>query len=124
MTGSLTRYLRRNPILVVGLSLITFLLLFTALGYLFWDVQMYRPLSAPANQSPTWDHPFGTDRQGRDLFAVIIAGTPLTLYIGLLAGAMGVFVGTVLALVAAYAVYVYFVFSPQAQSGAVTLNLF
>jgi peptide/nickel transport system permease protein len=98
----MTRYLRRNPILVVGLSLIGFLLLFTALGYLFWDVQMYRPLSAPANQSPSWDHPFGTDRQGRDLFAVIIAGTPLTLYIGLLAGALGVTVGTILALIAAY----------------------
>lgn len=82
--------------------LIGFLALFTLLGYLFWDVSMHRPLSAPANQSPTWDHPFGTDRQGRDLLAVIIAGTPLTLYIGVLAGAIGVVVGTVLALVSAY----------------------
>ena len=96
------RYLRRNKILVVGLFLIGFLGLFTVLGYLFWDVAMHRPLSAPANQSPSWDHPFGTDRQGRDLFAVIIAGTPLTLYIGVLAGAIGVTVGTVLALVSAY----------------------
>ena len=96
------RYLRRNKILLVGLFLIGFLAVFTIAGYLFWDVQMYRPLSAPANQSPTWDHPFGTDRQGRDLLAVIIAGTPLTLYIGVLAGAIGVTVGTILALVSAY----------------------
>jgi peptide/nickel transport system permease protein len=96
------RYLRRNKILVVGLFLIGFLAVFTIAGYIFWDVSMYRPLSAPANLSPTWDHPFGTDRQGRDLLAVIIAGTPLTLYIGVLAGAIGVTVGTVLALVSAY----------------------
>jgi peptide/nickel transport system permease protein len=96
------RYLRRNKILLVGVFLIGFLAVFTIAGYLFWDVSMYRPLSAPANQSPSWDHPFGTDRQGRDLLAVIIAGTPLTLYIGVLAGAIGVTVGTVLALVSAY----------------------
>jgi peptide/nickel transport system permease protein len=96
------RYLRRNKILVVGLFLIGFLAVFTIAGYIFWDVSMYRPLSAPANLSPTWDHPFGTDRQGRDLLAVIIAGTPLTLYIGVLAGAIGVTIGTVLALVSAY----------------------
>jgi peptide/nickel transport system permease protein len=96
------RYLRRNKILLVGLFLIGFLAVFTIAGYLFWDVSMYRPLSAPANQSPTMDHPFGTDRQGRDLLAVIIAGTPLTLYIGVLAGAIGVTVGTILALVSAY----------------------
>jgi peptide/nickel transport system permease protein len=95
-------YLRRNKILLVGIFLLGFLAMFTVLGYLFWDVQMHRPLSAPANQSPTWDHPFGTDRQGRDLLAVIIAGTPLTLYIGVLAGAIGVVVGTVLALISAY----------------------
>lgn len=96
------RYLRRNKILLFGVSLIGFLALFTITGYLFWDVEMYRPLSAPANQSPSWDHPFGTDRQGRDLLATIVAGTPLTLYIGVLAGAIGVTVGTVLALISAY----------------------
>lgn len=95
-------YLRRNKVLLVGVFLIGFLALFTILGYLFWDVSMYRPLSAPANQPPSWDHPFGTDRQGRDLLATIVAGTPLTLYIGVLAGAIGVTVGTVLALVSAY----------------------
>jgi peptide/nickel transport system permease protein len=98
----MVRYLLRNKVLLVGIFLLGFLALFTIFGYLFWDVSNYRPLSAPANQSPTWDHPFGTDRQGRDLFAVIIAGTPLTLYIGVLAGAIGVSVGTVLALVSAY----------------------
>jgi len=33
----------------------------------------------PALQPPSWDYPFGTDRQGRDLLAVMVTGTPLTL---------------------------------------------
>ena len=60
-----------------------------------------RPLSVPALQPPSWDYPFGTDRQGRDLLAVMVAGTPLTLRIGFIAGFLGVGIGTVLAFIAA-----------------------
>ena len=56
----------------------------------------------PALQPPSWDYPFGTDRQGRDLLAVMVVGTPLTLRIGFIAGFIGVGVGAVLAFTAAY----------------------
>lgn len=95
-------YLRRNPSLAVGLGLILALILFAALGRLLWGVDLARPLSAPANQPPSWDHPLGSDRQGRDLFAVLIQGTSLTVYVGLVAGLLGVVIGTTLALIAAY----------------------
>src|SRR2546423_15587755 len=80
------RYLRRNPSFIIGLALILGLLLFTAIGALTWDLQRIRVLSVRALQPPSWALPFGSDRQGRDLFAVIIAGAPLTLKIGLVAG--------------------------------------
>ena len=51
---------------------------------------------------PPAEYPFGTDRQGRDLLAVMVAGTPLTLRIGFIAGFLGVGIGTVLAFVGAY----------------------
>lgn len=95
-------YLRRNKSLMVGLILLMIIFLFAGLGRIFWDTDMASPLSGPAGQPPSWDHPFGTDRQGRDLLAVMIVGTPLTLYIGLLAGFIGVAIGTALALLAAY----------------------
>jgi peptide/nickel transport system permease protein len=95
-------YLRRNKSLVVGAVLILLLLLFAGVGRLLWDVGLASPLSAPANRPPSWEHPLGTDRQGRDLLAVMLVGTPLTFYIGLLAGFLGVVIGTALALVAAY----------------------
>jgi len=66
------------------------------------DTEDARPLSVPALRPPSWDYPFGTDRQGRDLFAVMVAGTPLTLRIGFIAGFLGVGLGTVLAFTGAY----------------------
>lgn len=47
------RYLGRNRSLVIGLSLLLALVLFSAIGYLVWDASMYRPLSAPANRAPS-----------------------------------------------------------------------
>jgi peptide/nickel transport system permease protein len=95
-------YLRRNPSLIVGLSLIGGLMLFSLIGSFTWDLDRTRALSVRAIQPPSWELPFGSDRQGRDLFAVIIAGTPLTLRIGLIAGLLGVGLGTVLAFISAY----------------------
>jgi peptide/nickel transport system permease protein len=100
--GAVLRYLRRNPSLILGISLIGGLLLFSLIGSLTWDLERSRALSVRAIQPPSWELPFGSDRQGRDLFAVIIAGTPLTLRIGLIAGFLGIALGTILAFVSAY----------------------
>lgn len=96
------KYLRRNPALVSGLLMLLALLLFCVIGPLFVDVTNSAPLSVPASRPPSADYPLGTDRQGRDILAVMIAGTPLTLRIGFLAGLIGVGIGTILAFVSAY----------------------
>ncbi len=96
------RYLRRNTSLVVGIVLLGILVVFMVVGALTVDTSNAQPLSVPALQPPSWDYPFGTDRQGRDLLAVMVAGTPLTLRIGFIAGFSGVGVGAVLAFTAAY----------------------
>jgi peptide/nickel transport system permease protein len=96
------RYLRRNPSLVLGTALLVLLALFITVGRLFIDPADARPLSVPTLRPPSWDYPFGTDRQGRDLFAALVTGTPLTLKIGFIAGFLGVGIGTVLAFVAGY----------------------
>jgi len=96
------RYLRRNPSLAVGIALLAGLALFIVVGRLVVDIEDARPLSVPTLRPPSHDLPFGSDRQGRDLLAVMIAGTPLTLRIGFIAGFLGVGIGTVLAFVGAY----------------------
>ena len=95
-------YLRRNLSLVVGIVLLSALGFFVIIGHLVVDTSKSRPLSAPAVQAPSIAHPFGTDRQGRDLFATMVAGTPLTLRIGFIAGLLGVGIGAILGFVSAY----------------------
>jgi peptide/nickel transport system permease protein len=72
------------------------------IGHVVVDTSKSRPLSAPAVQAPSIAHPFGTDRQGRDLLATMVAGTPLTLRIGFIAGLLGVGIGAILGFVSAY----------------------
>jgi peptide/nickel transport system permease protein len=96
------RYVKRNPSLGMGLGILLFLTVFTVVGSFYIDPQDAFPLSAPASRPPTWDYPFGTDGQGRDLFAVAVAGTWLTIRIGLIAGIIGVAIGTALGFTSAY----------------------
>jgi peptide/nickel transport system permease protein len=96
------RYLCRNPSLAVGIALLALLALFVIVGHLLADTEDARPLSVPTLRPPSAEYPFGTDRQGRDLLAVMVAGTPLTLRIGFIAGLLGVGFGTVLAFIGAY----------------------
>jgi len=71
-------------------------------GSFMVDLQRARPLSARALQPPGAALPFGSDKQGRDLFAVMVAGTPLTIRIGLIAGLIGTTVGATLAFIGGY----------------------
>jgi peptide/nickel transport system permease protein len=95
-------YTRRNTSLLVGLCLLAALVLFVGLGHLLVDTSKSRALSAPAIKPPSLQYPFGTDRQGRDLLATMVAGTPLTLRIGFIAGFLGVGIGTILGFTSAY----------------------
>lgn len=71
-------------------------------GHLLVNVDKARALSAPALRPPSAQYLFGTDRQGRDLLAMMVAGTPLTLRIGFIAGFLGVGIGALLGFTSAY----------------------
>ncbi len=88
--------------LVVGLGLLALLVAFSVFGRLLWDVALAEPLSARPNRPPSLANPFGTDSRGRDLLAVMILGTWLTLKVGVLSGLMGITLGTLVGLAAAY----------------------
>lgn len=96
------RYTRRNPTLAVGIGLLLAVVLFWGIGSIFVPFSRTFALSVPASLPPSWEFPLGTDRQGRDLLAVMIAGTALTLRIGLIAGTIGILIGTILGFVSAY----------------------
>jgi peptide/nickel transport system permease protein len=96
------RYARRNPTLIVGFVLLLGLLLFVVIGSFVVDTDKARALSVRPLQEPSDRYPLGTDKQGRDMLALMVAGIPLTLRIGLIAGILGVGFGAIVAFVAAY----------------------
>lgn len=100
--GSVIAYCRRNPQLVVGVALLLFLLLVSVLGRFVFSVNDAQPMVAAPDLPPSAGYPLGTDDQGRDLFAVIVVGLPLTLQIGFLAGSVGLGVGVCLGMLAGY----------------------
>ncbi|MEZ4662941.1 MAG: ABC transporter permease subunit [Caldilineaceae bacterium] len=51
---------------------------------------------------PSWDHPMGTESNGRDMLAVLIVGAPRSLRIGLIAAGIGMLVGIVLGFTAGF----------------------
>jgi peptide/nickel transport system permease protein len=98
----LISYIGRNRSLIAGIILLLALGLFVGIGYIFVDTENARALSVPTLKPPSWAYPFGTDRTGRDLLAVMVVGTPMTLRIGFIAGFLGVGIGAVLAFTAAF----------------------
>ena len=97
------RYLRRNKSLLVGLGLLAFLLIFSIGGSLVIDTSTRAyPLAAPSVQPPSAEYPLGTDKDGRDLLAVMVRGILLTGTVGVIAGSVGIVVGVVLGFLAGY----------------------
>ena len=99
---SVGAYLSRNPNLTAGMVLLLILLLICLVGPLLINVNHARATSVLPDQPPSRDFPLGTDDQGRDLAAVLVAGLPLTLRIGFIAGGVGLSIGIVLGLIAGY----------------------
>jgi peptide/nickel transport system permease protein len=101
-SAAVAGYMRRNKSLPVGLIMLIFLAVFLIAGRFMVDLEAYRPISEAPLQAPSRELPFGSDRQGRNMFAVAVVGTPQTLQIGLTAGLLGVGLGATLAFLAAY----------------------
>lgn len=96
------RYVRRNPSLTAGSLMLLALLLFVVIGALLIDPDNARPMANRPRLAPNAEHALGTDRQGKDVLTVMVIGTPQTIRIGLIAGGIGVAVGTFLAFFSVY----------------------
>ncbi|MEQ6249424.1 ABC transporter permease [Sulfitobacter sp. HNIBRBA3233] len=53
-------------------------------------------------QPPSWDHPFGTDRMGSDVFSRILFGARITITIAFIAVGVSVAIGVPIGLIAGY----------------------
>ncbi len=95
-------FFKENRQFTIGVLLLLTLFLFGEIGSQLIDPKKADMGANPLNLSPTGEHPLGTDGFGRDMLAVMVIGIPNTFKIGFLAGAVGVFIGTLIGLFAGY----------------------
>ncbi len=95
-------YLKRNPNLTVGLVLLAALAAVSLGGQLVLEPKFADPLANRPKLPPSWEHPLGTDSQGRSMLGVLIYGTFLTAKVGVIAGLIGVAIGAVLGFMAGF----------------------
>lgn len=93
----------RNRLALAGLVIASFLVLASALGPLLWRVDPLEQDLANRLASFSWQHPLGTDMNGRDVLSRTLHGGRTTLSIALLAVLMALVVGGTIGLVAGYA---------------------
>lgn len=97
-----------NRRLVSGTILVGSVLVFSAVGHLARDTDLARVASSPLNLPPFWvdggtlAHPLGTENSGRDMLALVIVGTPITLRVGLIVGITSMIVGILLGFASGY----------------------
>ena len=96
------RRLSKNPSAVIGAVVAVFLA----------AIAIFAPLLAPypydqqdlfnTRAAPSWEHPFGTDELGRDVFSRVIYGSRFSLSIGVLAVLVGTSIGMFFGAIAGY----------------------
>ena len=88
--------------LLAGMAVIIVVVGFSYLGRLFVDEERAYVGAVDPRQKPNAENWLGTTSQGQDMMTILVAGTPQTLKIGLIAGGAGVVVGLILGLVSGY----------------------
>ena len=98
--GKILRLNRRQRTLITILSGLTLLAAIIAASFLMSNEAIKTHFEA-RNLSPSWQHFFGTDWLGRDMFTRTVKGLSLSIGIGLLASTVSVLVALVLGMAAA-----------------------
>ncbi|HEY8455130.1 MAG TPA: ABC transporter permease [Actinopolymorphaceae bacterium] len=97
-----------NPKLITGAGIVAGILVLTAIGHAVVDTSLARAASSPLNLPPFWmeggtlAHPLGTENSGRDMLALLVVGSPMTLQIGLVVGLTSMVLGIVFGFAAGY----------------------
>lgn len=94
---------RRNLLGSVGFTLVVIIVLAAVIGP---EVAPYSPVEQNLGerlQSPSVEHPFGTDQLGRDVLTRLLYGARISLGISLAVTAIRLVVGTAVGLIAGYA---------------------
>jgi peptide/nickel transport system permease protein len=96
------RVARQHPLGMFGLLVVAMLVF---CGVFAEVIAPHNPEAIDASalkESPTWSHPFGTDRLGRDVLSRTIYGARISLMVGVVSVSFGVTLGAFLGVVSGY----------------------
>ena len=98
----LLRFIKRNPLMVCGLTLLGLVVL-VAVGAPYWGTVDPLELS-PIDRlrAPSMSHWFGTDMLGRDLYSRTLYGSRISLFVGACVAALSMLAGLTIGLFSGY----------------------
>jgi len=98
------RHFRRNRLAMAGLAVLVVLYVVTLLTPLIapHDPTAQGDIVLTRFQSPSFQHPMGTDKFGRDIFSRVLYGARISLTIGFIAVGLGVLIGGAFGALAGY----------------------
>ena len=99
---SFVRRLYGRPSSAVGTSIFLAFLLLALVGPLVAPYGATEQIITERSQAPSWTHPFGTDRLGRDVFSRIVVGARDIFLLAGLGTALAVVLGTTVGLITSY----------------------
>jgi len=92
----------KNPAAIVSAGFLVFMVLACVAGPMFLSPALGEP--GPNQYAPpSWEHPFGTDLNGRDVLYRVLTGGRISLLVGLCGALVSLFIGTAWGLIAGYA---------------------
>jgi peptide/nickel transport system permease protein len=91
---------RRQYTLIITLAAVMLLIGIVIASFILNDEKIATHLNIK-NLSPSWEHPFGTDWLGRDMFVRTIKGLSLSVGVGVSAAAVSVVIALILGIAAA-----------------------
>ena len=93
---------RNDPRTAVGATLLFLYILIAFVGPSFSPYDTTTPDIKVRMQGPSWDHPFGTDRIGRDVATRVVAGSSVSLHVATGAVIVALLLGAPLGALASY----------------------
>lgn len=94
------RRFRRHKLAVLSLGVLLLMVALVLFGPLLWRVPINDIDFTARLAGPSWNHPFGTDDLGQDLFARMLYGGRISLAVGMAAMLMAIFVGVLIGAIA------------------------
>jgi peptide/nickel transport system permease protein len=100
--GSHLRWLHRHPTVLTGLLLLGLMLLVALASPLFATHDPIRLNPTARLKPPSWEHWFGTDHLGRDVYSRVIYGSRVSLLVGFSVAAFSTVLGLAIGLVTGF----------------------